>query len=54
MAKKDYVQGQIDAERAFRKFSFELGMGGRIGRFNVAGRADFMQFEVMVDLGFNF
>ena len=51
---EDYVPGQLDADKAFRKFSFELGMGGRIGRFNVAGRADFMQFEVMVDAGFNF
>ncbi len=51
---KDYVDGQLNPERAFRKWSFEFGVGGRIKRFNVAGRADFMQMEVSVDLGFNF
>ena len=51
---KDYIPTLIDHTKAFRKWSFELGMGGRIKRFNVAGRADFMQMEVSVDAGFNF
>jgi hypothetical protein len=50
----DHVDSQIDYDKAFRKWSFELGIGGRIKRFNVAGRADFMQMEVSVDAGFNF
>ncbi len=51
---QDYAKGMIVPDLAFRKWSFEIGMGGRIKRFNVAGRADFMQMEVMVDAGFNF
>jgi hypothetical protein len=51
---EDYVEGQVNPNEAFRKFSFELGMGGRIKWFNICGRADFMQMEVMIDLGFNF
>jgi hypothetical protein len=51
---KDYVEGYINTKRAFREWSFEIGMGGRIKRFNVSGRADFMQMEVCMDFGFNF
>jgi hypothetical protein len=50
----DHVDSQINYDKAFRKWSFELGIGGRIKRFNVAGRADFMQMEVSIDGGFNF
>jgi hypothetical protein len=51
---EDLADWQYNPYHGFRKWSFEMGMGGRIGRFNVAGRADFMQMEVNMDLGFNF
>lgn len=50
---EDYVEGQINPERAFRKVSLEVGLGGRIKRVNVSARID-TQIEFCIDLGFNF
>jgi len=50
----DYQVGYIDPDDAFKGFAFDFGFGGRIKRFNIAGRVDMTDFNFLLDVGYNF